>query len=188
MKKIFYLLCVLAGVALAAPFSVSAQTYYPYTYAQYTYPSQYQQYYYQYPYQYGYQYSYPYSYQYAQYYPCSYGSNYCYTYQYQNNYYPYYWYQPVISNVSGPSYIRAGTLGTWTINLSTNSQYQGYTTNVRWGDEYAYGYMYPYQYPNTSYSLTVSHVYYYPGTYTASFTVRNVFGGQGVVTKAIVVY
>ncbi|KKW22872.1 MAG: hypothetical protein UY74_C0006G0009 [Candidatus Kaiserbacteria bacterium GW2011_GWC2_52_8b] len=83
-----------------------------------------------------------------------------------------------ITSVNGPTNLYTGQTGTWAIYVNSPSNTQ-LTSSVRWGDENYYGYAAAV--PQTTYSsnsVTFSHTYQNPGTYTVTFTVTNQNGQQ----------
>lgn len=76
-----------------------------------------------------------------------------------------------ISNISGPSSLQAGTQGTWT--LVVNAPYAAYlTTTVNWGDSSSpFTSSMPPAYLTGAQTLTFTHVYHNPGTFTITFNV-----------------
>lgn len=84
-----------------------------------------------------------------------------------------------IASTNGPGTIQAGSLGTWT--LVVNVPYGAYlTTTVNWGDSSSAetsagqpGYL------SGAQTLTFTHVYANPGTFTINFTVTSGLPGQG---------
>ena len=90
-----------------------------------------------------------------------------------------------ITNVSGPSSLAAGTVGTWTVTLYNPSN-SNVTVTPSWGDANVYPYNGTIA-PQTSYAqgtvtLTFTHSYSESGTYNVSFTVNN---GNGSVTSPV---
>ncbi|MFA7310038.1 MAG: IPT/TIG domain-containing protein [Candidatus Paceibacterota bacterium] len=94
---------------------------------------------------------------------------------------------PSIVGVTGPTSLGVNVSGTWTLQVNNfNNTYL--TTTVRWGDENNYGAMGP---QTTSIqgqqTLTFTHSYAQPGTYTVTFTVANIYGQQNVATATVTV-
>src|SRR3989338_7148553 len=96
---------------------------------------------------------------------------------------------PSITSVSGPTLLDTGEQVSWKVKVKNrNSSYV--TTSVIWGDENIYPA--PHVAPQTSYAqgtdtLTFTHTYYRPGTYTVVFTVSNGFGQQDTSSKTVTV-
>lgn len=92
-----------------------------------------------------------------------------------------------ITSVTGPTTLSTGASGTWTIIV--NNQYNSYlTTSVNWGDTGSgYGNTSSPQstYAQGSNTLSFSHTYYAPGTYTVVFTVANSAGQQNTATATV---
>lgn len=104
---------------------------------------------------------------------------------------------PTITSISGPTSIGRGMQGTWSITLRSDSGYyygdNAYvTTSVRWGDENQYPYGYASATQNIlirdTQSLTFTHVYQYPGTYTITYTVTNSAGQSSTASATVTVY
>jgi hypothetical protein len=95
---------------------------------------------------------------------------------------------PVISNVSGPTTLAAGAMGTW--SLSTTNPYGAYlTVSVEWGDtQNQYAQNAAQQIAGIgSQTVTFTHVYAQQGTYTIQFKVTNQNGQSTVSTQTVVV-
>lgn len=99
---------------------------------------------------------------------------------------------PVISGVSGPTALKVGQQGTWTVNAS-DPQNGVLTYSVLWGDEIPIGttngmpgaLIYPQ--PKTQQSATFTHVYNSAGTYQPKFTVTNSAGLSAQTSLSVVV-
>jgi len=89
---------------------------------------------------------------------------------------------PSISGVDGPTTLRVGQQGTWSVRVADSSGYLSYS--VRWGDEFR-----PFDgtsammAPWIGNSGTFTHTYNTAGTYSPTFTVTN---GQGQSASASV--
>jgi hypothetical protein len=95
---------------------------------------------------------------------------------------------PVISNVSGPSTLAAGAVGTWSI--TTSNPYGAYlTVAVEWGDtQNLYAQNAAQQIAGSgSQTATFTHVYAQQGTYTIQFKVTNQNGQSTISTQSVVV-
>ena len=97
-----------------------------------------------------------------------------------------------ITNVSGPTSVVAGTLGTWTVTVSNPSN-SSVTVSANWGDTNTYPYNNGSSAPQTLSAqgvttLTFTHIYTTNGTRTLSFTASNGYGGTpSSATMTIVV-
>lgn len=91
-----------------------------------------------------------------------------------------------ISSTSGPSSIQAGAQGTWT--LVVNAPYGSFlTTTATWGDSSTpYTSSMPPTYLSGVQTLTFTHVYANPGTYTITFNVSSGSGSTSA-TKTVTV-
>ncbi|MCC6290730.1 hypothetical protein IT398_01540 [Candidatus Nomurabacteria bacterium] len=81
---------------------------------------------------------------------------------------------PVVSGVSGPTVLRVGETGTWSVRAS-DPENQSLSYSVLWGDEnlLAYSVAGP---RTVSQSATFTHSYATPGNYSPNFTVTDSFG------------
>lgn len=94
--------------------------------------------------------------------------------------------QPTITNVTGPTTLASGTLGTW--SLTANNPGGGYlSVSVDWGDQGTYAASQQAAQAIYNYQQTVSftHTYYQPGTYTIRFTVTNQSGQTNTTTITV---
>lgn len=94
--------------------------------------------------------------------------------------------QPTITNVTGPTSLTTGTVGTWT--LTANNPGGGYlTVAVDWGDAGVYAAAQPMAQSTYLYQQTLSftHTYYQTGTYTVRFTVTNQSGQSNITTTTV---
>lgn len=91
-----------------------------------------------------------------------------------------------ITGVSGPTTLSTGVSGTWTLTLSTgNASYSN--VSVNWGDSGgAYNAASQGTYSGTQ-TLTFSHVYAAPGTYTITFTASSQYGQQATASATVYV-
>lgn len=97
---------------------------------------------------------------------------------------------PTISQVNGPTTLAVNTSGTWSLVVTAPSV-SPTTLSVSWGDESVY----PYSSQTTTQnvynsgpqSITLSHTYTQPGTYTVTFRVQNASGQQSQATATVVV-
>ncbi len=97
---------------------------------------------------------------------------------------------PTITSVTGPTTLTVNTQGTWTIMLGNNQLNSYVTTSVNWGDQNVFGTsLSPVQttYAQGNQTLTFTHTYTTPGTYTITFTVNNLNGLQNSTTATVVV-
>jgi hypothetical protein len=97
----------------------------------------------------------------------------------------------LITNVSGPTSIAAGTVGTWTVTLN-NPGNSLVTVSANWGDSSTYPYNNRQIAPQTTsaqgvITLSFTHVYSANGTYTISFTASNGNGTPSTSTMTVVV-
>lgn len=97
---------------------------------------------------------------------------------------------PTISYVSGPNTLGAGVQGTWSVTISAASG-QYLTTQVQWGDSYAYapqsGVNEQSTYITGQQTLSFSHAYAQAGTYNITFTVRDQYGRTNISTATVTV-
>jgi len=93
---------------------------------------------------------------------------------------------PSISGVDGPTTLRVGQSGTWSVKVKDASGYLSYS--VRWGDEVS-----PFDgtsammAPWVGNSGTFTHTYANAGTYTPTFTVTNGNGKSATASATVVV-
>lgn len=94
---------------------------------------------------------------------------------------------PVISDVSGPTSLAAGTVGTWT--LTTNSPSGSYlTAAVDWGDaQNQYGQAVQQAVGYGAQTLSFTHTYSQQGTYTIQFKLTNANGQSTVASRTVTV-
>lgn len=94
---------------------------------------------------------------------------------------------PSITNVSGPTSLNMGTTGTWSVTIQ-NPGNSYVSVSANWGDTNS-AYVNQASAQSTSVSgattLTFTHVYYTPGSYTVAFTITN-SSGQSAMTSATV--
>jgi peptidoglycan hydrolase-like protein with peptidoglycan-binding domain len=89
--------------------------------------------------------------------------------------------RPSITSVTGPTSLNSGVQGTWSINV--NAPGNTYVTvDVKWGDEYVYGYNTQQTsqsyYVSGSQLITFTHTYNTVGNYTVTFTASNNAGSN----------
>lgn len=94
---------------------------------------------------------------------------------------------PTITSVSGPTNLSTGQQGTWTMTVNTNGT-SNTTISAYWGDT-GNGYVNQAA-PQTVYNsqtVTFTHAYVNPGTYTLTFTVSNSNGQSNSYTSTVYV-
>ncbi len=90
---------------------------------------------------------------------------------------------PTISNLTGPTTIGVASQGVWSFTVTPRSGTGYITASVTWGDEGSYPYVYAAQnsqqlaYGGTQ-TVSFTHAYLVPGTYTITFTVRDANSAQ----------
>lgn len=95
---------------------------------------------------------------------------------------------PTISGVSGPSTLQTNTTGSWSLTL--NTQMSAYTSiTINWGDTALYGNSLVTQtvYTQGTQSLSFTHAYQNPGTYTITFTASNASGQANSASATVIV-
>ncbi len=94
---------------------------------------------------------------------------------------------PTITNVSGPTSLSTNQQGTWSMSINTNGG--SYTTvSAAWGDTgNGYVNMAAPQVVYNSQTVTFTHAYINPGTYTLTFTVSNTAGQSNTYTSTVYV-
>lgn len=116
-----------------------------------------------------------------------YGNYYCYYY----SWYPgcgTYQYPGTLSitGVSGPTSLRVGEQGVWSITTSASSN-SYVSVSVRWGDENTYPYAGAYADTQVYQQNTFTHTYRQAGTYTITFTATDSYGRSESATRTVVV-
>ncbi len=96
-------------------------------------------------------------------------------------------YNPVsLSNISGPSVVRAGAANTWTVTVN-GTNYSNTTLTATWGDIYTNNSDIQQSYGNGNQTFSFSHVYQTPGSYTLRITATSANGASSYVTYLVTV-
>ena len=82
---------------------------------------------------------------------------------------------PVIHSIFGPTSVVAGQSNTWTINVS-DANAGNLTYLVTWGDTTGTTTLVSVSTPPAAQTVTFSHIYANPGTYTTTFLIRDAAG------------